>query len=106
MFCSLFVSGLLGKEVNNDIPYDRITVNFDQFCSIVAEFKMRESESRKLWEIILAKAYNLFQVLFSPLIKILGILMSKNQTTIWMFTALCRGLPASSYHTITLSRFH
>ncbi|XP_059484260.1 uncharacterized protein LOC132201798 isoform X6 [Neocloeon triangulifer] len=35
--------GVLGKDVT-DVPLEQQSVSFEQFCSIMAEFKMRESE--------------------------------------------------------------
>ncbi|KAF4524587.1 hypothetical protein B566_EDAN008542 [Ephemera danica] len=35
--------GLLGKDIN-DVPLEQQSVTFEQFCAIVAEFRMRESE--------------------------------------------------------------
>jgi hypothetical protein len=37
-------AGVLGKDVT-EVSLDQQSVSFDQFCSIMAEFKMRESES-------------------------------------------------------------
>jgi hypothetical protein len=56
-----------------DIPLEQLNVNFEQFCSIVAEFKCCESEARKLWELVLAKTTRFLQTIVSPLTKVLGI---------------------------------
>ncbi|XP_065346846.1 uncharacterized protein raw isoform X3 [Cloeon dipterum] len=37
--------GVLGKDVT-DVPLEQQCVTFEQFCSIMAEFKMRESENQ------------------------------------------------------------
>lgn len=69
--CSI-VSGVLGREVK-DIPLEQLNVNFEQFCAIVAEFKCCESETHRLWELVLAKTTRLLETVVSPLTKVLGI---------------------------------
>lgn len=69
--CSV-VSGVLGREVK-DIPLEQLNVNFEQFCAIVAEFKCCESETHRLWELVLAKTTRLLETVVSPLTKVLGI---------------------------------
>lgn len=68
----VFVAGVLGREVK-DIPLEQLHVNFEQFCAIVAEFKCCESETHRLWDLVLAKTTRLLETIISPLTKILGI---------------------------------
>lgn len=67
------VAGVLGREVK-DIPLEQLNINFEQFCAIVAEFKCCESETHRLWELVLAKTTRLLQTIVSPLTKVIGIL--------------------------------
>jgi hypothetical protein len=68
----VIVAGVLGREVK-DIPLEQLNVNFEQFCAIVAEFTCCESETHRLWELVLAKTTRLLQTIVSPLTKVLGI---------------------------------
>ncbi|XP_033609101.1 uncharacterized protein LOC111868871 isoform X4 [Cryptotermes secundus] len=63
-------TGVLGREVK-DIPLEQLNVNFEQFCAIVAEFKCCESETHRLWELVLAKTTRLLETVVSPLTKVL-----------------------------------
>ncbi|KAJ9600897.1 hypothetical protein L9F63_000940, partial [Diploptera punctata] len=63
-------SSVLGRDVK-DIPLEQLHVNFEQFCAIVAEFKCCESETHRIWDLVLAKTTRLLETIVSPLSRVL-----------------------------------
>lgn len=44
----LNLSGVLEKETKENVPFENLRVNFDQFCAIVAEFKSNQESEHLL----------------------------------------------------------
>ncbi|KAE8744999.1 hypothetical protein FOCC_FOCC008411 [Frankliniella occidentalis] len=47
---NFFLAGVLEKEAKENVPFENLRVNFDQFCAIVAEFKTNQESEHFLFK--------------------------------------------------------
>jgi len=79
----------------SDLPLDQIFISFDEFCSLVSEYKNRQSDSGKGWDSVLSKtAHFLSSVFVVP--------MSKAST--WLGNTLFPGSRSRSFSNSNLGR--
>ena len=52
--------------------HDSILIDFDEFCTIVSEFKQKQTEHQKVWDQFLAKTASALGTLAMPLVKAFG----------------------------------
>ena len=51
----------------SDLPLDQISVSFDEFCSLVSEYKNKQNDSSKGWDNVVAKTMHFFtSVIVTP----------------------------------------
>ena len=55
----------------SDLPLDRISVTFDEFCSMVSEYKNKATDQSKAWDNVLSKSMHfLSSVTVTPFMKV------------------------------------
>merc|ERR1719515_690310 len=59
----------------SDLPLDQIFITFDEFCSLVSEYKNRQSDQSKSWDNVVSKTVHfLSSVIISPFSKAASLL--------------------------------
>lgn len=54
----------------SDLPLDQIFINFDEFCSLVSEYKQKAGDQPKSWDNLVTKTMHFFNAVVSPLTRV------------------------------------
>ena len=61
----------LTKPSNDLCLAEQVSVNFEQFCCILTEFRNNPADSKRLWDVLVTKAAALLYSLVTPVSRVL-----------------------------------